>query len=162
MDDYPTKTFSDAEWDLIEEMAQGRIDAHAGIDQTIGGGNGLHYEMMGIATEWAVSEWLALSLEPVFADFGRGGDGKIDNMADGRSVSVKSTSYDYGWLIIPPKDVVQDITILVVGKPREQLECRGWTSRKRWMAMQKMRDFQRGVGPQPAMQQGLLRPMTEI
>jgi len=161
MNPYLTMEFDASGWARCEEAAQLRNQNHANgkAPSVVDKENQYCNSVLGIAAEWAAHLWFSVDPEPVFADLGLWGtDGGVDVLlADGLAISVKSTRYANGWLIISQKQI-QEYTILVTGRVGSLLTCRGFTTRENWHENNELHDF--GHGLTPALQQDFLHPIT--
>ncbi len=158
------RKFTVAEGDRIRLAAIDRIENHRGASWSIDK-NALRNESFGIASEWAVCEWLGVSEEPVFRSYGRGGDGgsRDVQMMDGRMVSVKGTVWQGGGLILPPyEEFTADYAVLCVRLGALIVRNAGYATLADWSACQTQRDLHRGVGLQKFMDQEVLRPFEEL
>jgi len=157
------RRFSWPEVERIVTEADRRIANHPQT-RTVGPDR-VRNERIGVASEWAVCEWVGIPEDPVFEDHGAGGDGGVDLvLPDGRRVEVKATIYGGGRLIIPVYQGARDFDLAVLclrSAPATITAC-GYATREDWEKHQYLLDFHRGVGPQPVMDQGRLRPFADI
>lgn len=110
-----SRTFSGNDLERIRAEADRRIENHPGtwsVDM-----NRIANERLGVAAEWAVSNWLGVSESAVFEDHGAGGDKGVDVwISDGRPVTVKATLRRNGRLIIPPyQEFLTGFAVLCIG-----------------------------------------------
>jgi len=121
-------------------------------------------ERMGVAGEWAAHNWLGLSEDPVFMDHGPGGDGGVDlRLPDGRCGDVMATACVTGRLILPPYQKKVELAVMCIAiKGTATIRAAGYANWQDWVLHQYQHDFHHGVGPQPVMDQGKLRPFGEL
>lgn len=140
------RTFNEFELERIRAEADRRIRNHPNTWSFDKPENRLRNERIGVASEWAVSEWLNVPEDPVFEDHGPGGDGGHEvTAADGRIVEVKATYHDDGRLIIPDYDKrVFNFAALCVGIIPCTVEARGYVTRQQFIDRHYLYDFGSG------------------
>jgi hypothetical protein len=121
-------------------------------------------ERLGVASEWAVSEWLGVPEDPVFESHGAGGDRGVDvKLPDGRAVKVKATVHLAGRLIIPTyEQFLTGFAVLCIRTSPGEVRAAGYATPIDWLLRSYVKDLRRGVGPQSVLDQTHLRPFERL
>lgn len=160
------RTFTCAEWERIERAARERLEpkAAAGFSRHVDSTHHLENETIAVAAELAVYEFLGMGRGPVWRSYGLEGDGGPDAfLANGRTISIKSTRTERGGLIFPAHHpFVEDFAVLVVRCGDRSMRVRGYTGRAAYFARATIVDLHRGCGKQERLDGALLDPFEEL
>lgn len=158
----PTITLTDAQTDYLRGLARKRNAPKLGVVRNRRHAIDIDDERMnliGLAGEYAVSQYLGLPLDTSVSLAGDGG--VADLRAGGYTIQVKTNTHAGGDLYFnTPSDLRADIAVLVIADGAHRVRIAGWVWREEFQRECLHKDW--GYGPRVTVSQSFLRPVATL